>query len=390
LSIIFVTENINGVDQELSSFWQFAFTTGLIKRSFITMLVVGSILNLINQQAALFSEQSIVWSSLLLTYVVPYLVSTVSGALTLRQTVLKNAKLDANSTELTELKPTLVDLRNCTESITRNAKNVNEASVKRVDFVDEIAKTARCAQDTSIELATEAGNSKRSLTDVTETFDSLTTLINELSTYLQSTMSATQELSNELETFFSQFAKIADLSSGITKISEQTNLLALNAAIEAARAGEAGRGFAVVATEVKALAGQSKLSSTQIHEHLAQLQGQQTALNNAFTTLTNTMAEAHTATSSGDSTINVLTQKVTIASQHVRENLDNVELRLIAEHEKLASIADNVDVLAEDTRKAIKGSATNIELGSNAIGLVNFVDKELNCFYQEVATKNAR
>jgi hypothetical protein len=45
-------------------------------------------------------------------------------------------------------------------------------------------------------------------------------------------------------------------------IAGRTNLLALNATIEAARSGAAGRGFAVVAQEVKALAGQTRASST--------------------------------------------------------------------------------------------------------------------------------
>ena len=77
-------------------------------------------------------------------------------------------------------------------------------------------------------------------------------------------------------------ARMADLSRAgdqigevvklITSIAEQTNLLALNATIEAARAGDAGRGFAVVAQEVKSLAGQTAKATSEISEHIANMQ----------------------------------------------------------------------------------------------------------------------
>lgn len=53
-----------------------ALSDGIPKRSFYVALVVGTILNLINQGDALFGPGPINWIKIVLTYLVPYAVST--------------------------------------------------------------------------------------------------------------------------------------------------------------------------------------------------------------------------------------------------------------------------------------------------------------------------
>lgn len=79
----------------------------------------------------------------------------------------------------------------------------------------------------------------------------------------------TVEVISDLEKNSSRINNVVGL---INSLAEQTNLLALNATIEAARAGEYGKGFAVVATEVKELANQTALATSEIAEVVGSIQ----------------------------------------------------------------------------------------------------------------------
>lgn len=60
-----------------------AISDGVPRRSFYVALVVGTVLNLINQGDALLGMASINWLKLILTYCVPYAVCTY-GAVSYR------------------------------------------------------------------------------------------------------------------------------------------------------------------------------------------------------------------------------------------------------------------------------------------------------------------
>ena len=60
-----------------------AFERGIVRRSLVIAAIVGTILNIINQGDALLSGTPLVAWKIVLTYIVPYLVSTY-GAVTAR------------------------------------------------------------------------------------------------------------------------------------------------------------------------------------------------------------------------------------------------------------------------------------------------------------------
>jgi len=51
----------------------------ILKRSTFVAAVVGTILNLINQSDAMMGAEPIVWGKIVLTYMVPFVVSTYAA-----------------------------------------------------------------------------------------------------------------------------------------------------------------------------------------------------------------------------------------------------------------------------------------------------------------------
>lgn len=68
------------------SWYAIALEPGIQKRSWIVALVVGSILNVINQGDALFTGEDLVIWKLVLTFCVPYCVATY-GAVSARKAI---------------------------------------------------------------------------------------------------------------------------------------------------------------------------------------------------------------------------------------------------------------------------------------------------------------
>ena len=70
---------------------EYATTAGVPRRALWTAVVVGTILNLINQGDALLADRPLDWTKVLLTYLVPYCVATY-GAVSFRSALARRGK----------------------------------------------------------------------------------------------------------------------------------------------------------------------------------------------------------------------------------------------------------------------------------------------------------
>jgi methyl-accepting chemotaxis protein len=358
------------------SWHSLAFSSAQLIRSLKTSLVVGTVLNLINQGSAIFGDGEVSVLKILLTYAVPYGVATYAGT----TTVLNHMrKVDCAKTEA-ELKDEsqcdeerLKEISDIASNIVHNATNVNKASKEKVNFVDDVARTAKHATDVNATLSQQALDGQHHLDGLDQAFSQVLKHIHVLGTDVANAVEASKSLANEVDEFLKEFEGIATLASGITAISDQTNLLALNAAIEAARAGETGRGFAVVADEVKNLAAQTKGNALEIDETLNKIKLRQGQLNKAQSTLNSSMSKALQLTNEGEQSIQVSTNEVSTFAEEVRTSLVYFQKELLEETKSLQKLEESFGSLVEDTHKAIKGSANNMSLAQRAVDIAQSV-----------------
>ena len=153
-------------------------------------------------------------------------------------------------------------------SATQQAAGANESMAavsETVATVDEVAQTAEQASQRARAMAESAQRSAEMGREGRRTVDASVSTMAAVRTRVES-------IADSILALAEQAQAIGEIVTVVNELAEQTNLLALNAAVEATRAGENGRGFAVVAGEIKSLAQESKKSTVQIRQILADIQ----------------------------------------------------------------------------------------------------------------------
>lgn len=249
------------------------------------------------------------------------------------------------------------------QDITANAQNVNKASANRLDKIEQNYNLVQSfiEQSKNIEhMSRDSFGSAQSTAQVSKVgVEKLGELAGNISNSAEYIAEFTQLLAN-LE---GNNKNIGQLVESIKGIADQTNLLALNAAIEAARAGEHGRGFAVVADEVRALANTATTSADQIQGEMKKIMDISAAIidkQKQVTQIIDGSVEIATVTMEN---LQELVTQADSSSNLVERTIDQVQQQLSSSSHIQSGMKD----LIEDTRKALAGSSTNVELGERLI-----------------------
>ena len=140
------------------------------------------------------------------------------------------------------------------QDLEQSFSNINQTAEQFIPVRSEIAQTVERAQNQIVELGNTSAQVQQSYNAMAETFSQLQAAVKE----------------------------IQQCMGKIVSIADQTNILAINASIEAARAGEAGKGFAVVAAQVKQLAEEIKVLSSEVNTGVTDVEDRAGQLNSSI------------------------------------------------------------------------------------------------------------
>jgi methyl-accepting chemotaxis protein WspA len=162
------------------------------------------------------------------------------------------------NTSATEIAATARQQLSTATQVAATTSEIGATSKEISATAQELVKTIRKVTEVAEKTADLAGSGQAGLTRMKAT--------------MQQVMEASSSINTRLSVLSEKAGNIGTVVTTITKVADQTNLLSLNAAIEAEKAGDYGRGFAVVATEIRRLADQTAVATSDIEQMVKEMQ----------------------------------------------------------------------------------------------------------------------
>ncbi|KQB79095.1 hypothetical protein AK964_03660 [Clostridium butyricum] len=231
------------------------------------------------------------------------------------------------------------------------SKNANDLSVSSINSVNEVANiqvelikyifkefntTDSYLNETINNVNTLKNNvsiGDKSINIGKETLNSMINQINNINALIESFRKETELLNDNT-------VQINNIINMVEEISDQTNLLALNASIESVRAGEAGKGFAVVSEEIKKLAEQSKMATSDISNIIRELRKGINRINDEVEIGTSQINEN-----------NELAEKVVQVFENIYDSNDNIHCITSEVNKKINHVWEKIVFVKEKMNK---------------------------------------
>lgn len=307
-----------------------------------------------------------------------------NGDLTRRLTVEKQDEIGEISSSINQfiekLQSMFIEVSDSSKDIDSAVRNISQQSSSNLDTLnqhtqetEQVITAVEEMSASAVSIAQSAENAAQ-LTEQANLYSeqSKQTVENAVASVGKMVEQVTS-MSATISTMDEDTKQISTVLQVIGEIAEQTNLLALNAAIEAARAGEQGRGFAVVADEVRALAGRTQQSTSQINEMLQKLKDTTNSVVNEMDVTRQSCETTAEHTEQVMLSLNEVTESVTeinhvnihvsTSAQQQRHVTDEVSRNMVA-------IQDIINILNGNASQA---AAVSEELSGTSRNLSNVV-----------------
>ncbi len=324
----------------------------------LVALLVGSLLNLINQPNAILGGESLQFKQMALTYMVPFLVfmtGTIIGSRDAGQSSTQSATADAGRI--------IEEIADLGSQVRNTATKVNAASRERLEVAEEATNLAEQVASEADLIEENTQHSRKAAEHLSSQFDSTRENSSKLIRELKSAVDWSKEMLEHSSQFEAHFNETVKMSDSIGQIAGHTKLVALNAGIEASRAGQAGKSFQVVASEVSDLALQTTQYATRIRRVLREASELREQMAATITDFGQHMESVLQLSADGESGLEEAGQMVARAIRELQVSTQEINAKLQMQKQQADSVREKMSVLEAGTRSSVHGSSRNMEVG---------------------------
>ncbi len=336
-------------------------------KAVIVALLVGTILLLINQSEALFSNAPIAVWKMLLTYCVPFSVYLLGNNVYPKDSIDDQISSQDDNENIDQHESYISLIESHGKTVRDTAAKVNVASKNRLGIANTTINATNEVINLSGDIDKTATSTIEKLADIADETKIMLNRFRDVIGHVTLAVTRSSDLSEQVSLFQTEFSMISNVAGTIAKISSQTRLLALNAAIEAARAGKAGQGFSVVAEQIKDLSDRVESETVTITNILNTLNNDVGFLTKEMNNFSNELDGSISDIATGKDGARRLYKHFDSILESTNHNVQLIKSTTKKLRHNMYDISQGMVILNNGTEAAVEGSSRNKQIGQDIV-----------------------